>query len=111
MGGPAVGTGSGSVLGADAVAAMAAMGPRAFGIQLGAFASEAGASNQWHVLTGQFPGELRGLTERIVAAETGSGRIYRLQATVGEEDKARAICAALRKRSQDCVPVLPRLPH
>jgi hypothetical protein len=79
----------------------------AFGVQLGAFSSEANATGQWRVLSGQFGAELQGLSERVVAADTASGRIYRLQAMGGDESRARAVCEALRKRSQGCVPVLP----
>jgi cell division septation protein DedD len=79
----------------------------AYGIQLGAFGSEAAANMEWHLLTGRFGPELQGLTEHVVMAETASGRIYRLQAVVGEESRARAICDSLRKSSQACVAVLP----
>jgi len=79
----------------------------AYGVQLGAFGSEAAANMEWHLLTGRFGPELQGLTEHVVMAETASGRIYRLQAVVGEESRARAICDSLRKSSQACVAVLP----
>jgi SPOR domain len=78
-----------------------------FGIQLGAFSSEAAANNEWRVLTGRFGPELQGLNEHVVTADTPSGRVYRLQAVVGDEARARAICDSLRKRSQGCVAVLP----
>jgi hypothetical protein len=79
----------------------------AFGIQLGAFSSEAGASTQWQTLSARFGPELKGLQERVVPADTASGRIYRLQAVVGDEARARAICESLRRSSQGCVAVLP----
>jgi hypothetical protein len=79
-----------------------------YGIQLGAFSTEASATNQWHALTARFGPELQGLQEHIVAADTPSGRIYRLQAGVGPEARARAICESLRKQAQPCVAVLPR---
>ena len=79
----------------------------AFGIQLGAFSSEAAATNEWRLLLGRFSPELQGLTEQVVAADASSGRIYRLQAVVGDEAQARSICDSLRKRSQGCVAVLP----
>jgi cell division septation protein DedD len=79
----------------------------AFGVQLGAFSSEAGANNEWLALTGRFGPELQGLRQHVVPAETASGRIYRLQALVGDEARARAICDSLRKRGQACVAVLP----
>jgi len=81
--------------------------PGAFGIQLGAFSTEAGANNEWHLLVGRFSSELQGLREHLVTADTPSGRIYRLQAVVGDEAHARHICEALRKSSQACVAVLP----
>jgi hypothetical protein len=82
-------------------------GAGGFGIQLGAFSSQATAASQWGVLSGQFGAELQGLSQRIVAADTPSGRVYRLQATVGDEARARGICDALRRRSHGCVLVLP----
>jgi hypothetical protein len=59
-------------------------------------------------MAAQFASQLQGLTSRVVAADTPQGRIYRLQADVGEESRARAICEALREQSQPCVPVIPR---
>jgi SPOR domain len=82
-------------------------GSRGFGVQLGAFSSEASANNEWRVLTGRFGSELQGLSEHVVTADTASGRLYRLQAGVADEARARAVCEILRKRSQACVPVLP----
>jgi cell division septation protein DedD len=82
-------------------------GSSGFGVQLGAFSTEAGANNEWHVLTGRFGSELQGLSEHVVTADTASGRLYRLQAAVPDEARARAVCEILRKRSQACVPVLP----
>jgi hypothetical protein len=79
----------------------------AFGIQLGAFSSEAGATTQWQTLSARFGPELQGLQERVVPADTASGRIYRLQAVVADEARARAICESLRRQSQGCVAVLP----
>ncbi len=80
---------------------------RVYGVQLGAFSSEAAADSQWRALTARFGPELGGLQEHVVPANTASGRVYRLQATVGDEGRARAICDSLRKRSQACVAVLP----
>lgn len=81
--------------------------PTAFGIQLGAFSTAAGANTEWHLLTSRFALDLRGLQERVVPADTPSGRIYRLQAAVGDEGRARSICDSLRKHGQACVAVLP----
>jgi hypothetical protein len=56
---------------------------------------------------GRFGPQLLGLQERVVSADMPSGRIYRLQAMVGDEARARAICESLRKQGQGCVAVLP----
>jgi cell division septation protein DedD len=93
--------------GAAANPTPAAKASRGFGVQLGAFSSEAGADNEWRVLTGRFGPELQGLSEHVVTADTASGRLFRLQAGVADEARARAVCDILRKRSQACVPVLP----
>lgn len=81
---------------------------REYGIQLGAYRTEAAASDQWRLFVARFGSELQGLREHIVAADTPSGRVYRLQAIVGAEAQARAICNALSKQAQPCVAVLPR---
>ena len=47
------------------------------------------------------------LQEHVVPVDTASGRIYRLQAAVGDEGRARSICNSLRNRGQACVAVLP----
>lgn len=78
-----------------------------YGIQLGAFTSEASASAQWRTLSAKYASQMQGLQERVVAADTASGRIYRLQAVVGDEGRARAICNQLQVYGQACVAVLP----
>jgi len=81
----------------------------AYGVQLGAFGSEASADREWHRLQGRFGAELGGLEPRIVlASSTPTGQLYRLQAPASGEAQARALCASLREQSQPCVPVLPQ---
>lgn len=90
---------------ASAVGSAIAKG--AFGIQLGAFSSEGSATAQWRTLATKYASQLQGLQQHVVPADTASGRVYRLQATVGNEDRARAICVQLRTYGQPCVAVLP----
>jgi cell division septation protein DedD len=78
-----------------------------YGVQLGAFSSEEGATNEWRQLTARFGSELHGLSPHIISANTPSGQLYRLQAPVADEARARAICESLKKQSQACVPVPP----
>jgi cell division septation protein DedD len=81
--------------------------PVPFGIQLGAFRSQDAALNSWKQLQVKFDSDLHGLFARAVPVQQSAGQLFRLQAPVGEEARARAICASLTKRSQPCVVVLP----
>jgi SPOR domain len=79
-----------------------------YGVQLGAFGSEASADREWHRLRGRFGAELGNLSPRIVLAETDSGELYRLQAPAAGEAEARAICDSLHEQSQACIAVPSR---
>jgi len=79
-----------------------------YGIQLGAFGSEASADREWHRLRGRFDEQLGNLSPRIVLAESDAGQFYRLQAPAAGEAQARAICNSLREQDQACIPVRPR---
>lgn len=79
-----------------------------YGVQLGAFASEASADREWRRLRGRFGAQLGSLSPRIVLAENQSGQFYRLQAPAAGEAQARAICDSLKEQDQACVPVVPR---
>jgi cell division septation protein DedD len=79
-----------------------------YGVQLGAFGSEASADREWRRLRGRFGAELGNLSPRIVLAESDSGQFYRLQAPAAGEAQARAICDSLRGQDQACIPVVPR---
>jgi SPOR domain len=79
-----------------------------YGVQLGAFGSEASADREWQRLQDRFSPQLGGLAPRIIVAQTGAGQLYRLQAPASGEAQARALCDALKEQSQACVPVIPR---
>ena len=79
-----------------------------YGIQLGAFGSQASADHEWQRLQGRFGQQLHGKSPRIVVASTSSGSLYRLQAPAAGEAEARALCDSLKEQAQACVPVLPR---
>jgi len=79
-----------------------------YGVQLGAFGSEASADREWLRLRGRFGSELGSLSPRIVVAETDAGQLYRLQAPAAGEAQARAICDSLKEQDQACVPVVTR---
>jgi cell division septation protein DedD len=82
-------------------------GSEGYGVQLGAFTSESAAASEWQQLTVRFRSELYGLAPHVVEANTATGRLFRLQAQVADELRARALCDLLKKQAQACVPVLP----
>jgi cell division septation protein DedD len=78
-----------------------------YGIQLGAFSSQAAALNEWKRLQIAHEAELHGLFAHAVPIDVTSGKLYRLQSPVGDEARARSICASLTKKQTPCVVVLP----
>ena len=78
-----------------------------YGIQLGAFGTQDAALTAWKRLQVTYDDQLHGLFAHAVPVQTASGRLFRLQAPVGAEPRARSICAALAQKSQPCVVVLP----
>jgi cell division septation protein DedD len=78
-----------------------------YGIQLGAFSSQAAALSEWKRLQTAYDAELHGLFAHAVPVQVTSGTLFRLQSPVGEETRARDICGALTKHAQPCVVVLP----
>lgn len=82
-----------------------------YGIQLGAFSTQAAALNEWKRLQIAHDAELHGLFAHAVAIDVTSGKLYRLQSPVGDEARARSICASLTKQQTPCVVVLPPEKH
>ena len=81
----------------------------AYGVQLGAFKSGAGAAHaRWVHLQKSYPPLLAGLSAKVSRRQTASGSLYRLQATGLTEKRARAICSSLVAKSQPCVVVSAR---
>jgi cell division septation protein DedD len=77
-------------------------------VQLGAFSSADKANGEWQRLKGKYTAQLGSLTPSVVPVDAASGKLYRLQAIVGERDKARATCSALTGSGQACVVVAPK---
>ncbi len=78
----------------------------AFGVQLGAFKSNADAAHQhWTVLAKKYPKILSALTPKVSPKKTSAGTLYRLQVVDLSEHHARAICKALG--AQSCVVLKP----
>jgi cell division septation protein DedD len=96
-----------SALNISSTNGISANAPTGYGIQLGAFGSESAANSEWQQLKSRFASQLQGLVPRVVAANTATGTLFRLQAQVVDEAHARSLCDMLRQQSQPCVPVLP----
>jgi len=93
---------------AKAASHSADAGAGSYGVQLGAFKSGAEAAEQrWTQLQKEYPGVLAGLSSKVVPKPTAEGKLYRLQAIGLTEKRARAICSALKAKSQACVVVPP----
>jgi cell division septation protein DedD len=88
--------------------AAAAAPSGAYAVQLGAFKSGAMAAHErWAQLQKEYPSVLSGLSSTVLSKKTGSGSLYRLQATGLTEKHARAICGSLIAKSEACIVVAP----
>jgi cell division septation protein DedD len=77
-----------------------------YGVQLGAFATQAQAQSQWKRVAALYKKELHGALSEIERGKSSSGRhVYRLKAKVESEARARALCVQLKKHAQPCVVV------
>lgn len=79
-------------------------------IQLGAFSSRELALEAWRAARERHE-QLQGLVAQVVevpaTVNSPTTRVFRLQASVASETRAREICAALSAARQGCVYVLP----
>lgn len=73
--------------------------------QLGAFSTRANAETEWQRLRQKFPAQLGELSPNYEAGKSQAQTVYRLQVGVASEQRARDLCAALKKQSQACVPI------
>ena len=95
---------------ASASAAAAEPAPVTHRIQLGAFSSRELALEAWRAARERHE-QLQGLVAQVVevpaTVNSPTTRVFRLQASVASEVRAREICAALSAARQACVYVLP----
>ena len=73
--------------------------------QLGAFNSRVGAESAWHKLAGRFPHELKSLSAHYASGTSHGKSVVRLQVGLSSSQHAHDLCAALKKKSQPCVPI------
>jgi cell division septation protein DedD len=75
-------------------------------IQLGAFSSRDKALEAWREARAA-QAQLQGLVSQVIVGSNGQVEIYRLQASVVSEERAREICRVLTAAGQGCVYVPP----
>lgn len=75
-------------------------------IQLGAYSSRDKALEAWRTARGQHI-ELQGLVSQVVPGRNSQAEVFRLQASVVSEERAREVCRALVAAGQGCVYVPP----
>lgn len=75
-------------------------------IQLGAFSSRDLALEAWREARTRHT-ELQGLVSQVIVGSNGQVDIYRLQASVVSEERAREVCRVLAAAGQGCVYVPP----
>lgn len=77
-------------------------------VQLGAFSSVDKANSEWQRLKGKYAAQLGSLSPSVVPVDASAGKLFRLQAQVADEARARATCGALTAAGQACVVVMPK---
>ncbi len=77
-----------------------------YGLQLGAFSTQAGAEAAWKTLSGRF-GFLGSLGKSITAAPSGGKTLYRLRAMGTSKASAESLCARLKVAGEACSVVAP----
>lgn len=86
----------------------AAQAGKAWKIQLAAVSSEASAQSEWAKMKAKNSSLLGALALNIQTVKLDRGTFYRIQAgPVADGDSARALCAKLKTRNQDCLVVAP----
>jgi hypothetical protein len=84
----------------------AAPAPVTHRIQLGAYSSRDKTLEAWRTARAQHV-ELQGLVSQVVPGRNSQAEVFRLQASVVSEERAREVCRALVATGQGCVYVPP----
>jgi cell division protein FtsN len=81
----------------------------AWGAQIGAFSTEAGADRAWSILRKDHKIVLGDKTSKVQSPKaSGPDKLYRLwSGPFADEAAARAACDVLKKAKQGCIPVWP----
>jgi cell division protein FtsN len=75
-------------------------------VQLGAYRSKASAESAWQHVSGRFPTQLKSLHPHYaMATGTSATSLVRLQVALPSTQRARDLCAELKKQSQACITI------
>ena len=98
--------------GAAAVAPAPAMKPAAapaskaatgYGVQLGAFSTQAKADAAWAGVSKRFKAQFGGAKHEVVRGKSGAATVFRLRVAQADESVARGLCDTLKAQHQACV--------
>ena len=98
--------------GAAAVAPAPAMKPAAapaskaatgYGVQLGAFSTQAKADAAWAGASKRFKAQFGGAKHEVVRGKSGAATVFRLRVAQADESAARGLCDTLKAKHQACV--------
>jgi hypothetical protein len=98
---PAAGNAPGGAAASGIKPATSASGTGGFGVQIGAFSSNASAEAAWNKLSGNHEA-LKGLQHRVIEGKADIGTVYRLQAVAGDVTAANALCQRLQAGGLKC---------
>jgi len=89
---------------AKPAAATPASGPATgYGVQLGAFSTQAKADAAWASASKRFKAELGGAKHEVLRGKSGAATVFRLRVAQSGESAARGLCDALKAHHQACV--------
>ena len=89
---------------AKPAAATPASGPATgYGVQLGAFSTQAKADAAWAGASKRFKAQFGGAKHEVVRGKSGAATVFRLRVAQADESAARGLCDTLKAKHQACV--------
>jgi len=86
-----------------AAAAPAGKPATGYGVQLGAFSTQAKADAAWAGASKRFKAQFGGAKHEVVRGKSGAATVFRLRVAQADESAARGLCDTLKAKHQACV--------
>jgi len=84
-------------------AAPASKAATGYGVQLGAFSTQAKADAAWAGASKRFKAQFGGAKHEVVRGKSGAATVFRLRVAQADESAARGLCDTLKAKHQACV--------